>query len=314
MSVVQRSMEGLRYPHKALKEVSGRVAASTMSSIYDNRAVNVFGEDWDVLILLDACRVDALAEVAPDYDFLPDEIPHVVSVGSGSPQWMANTFTDEWREEIRDTGYVSGNPHARRVLSDSMHGRYAEIGGAEDWLEELAYFVPVWESGWDAGVGTVPARAVTDHLVHNCRSRPTRRVIAHYMQPHFPSVPRPLADGIDLENDAGIAENVWSKLGDGLTVEAIFESYLENLRYVLDDVEVALANIDAETVVISADHGEAFGEYLRYGHGKPYIGAVRNVPWVRTSATDEGGYAPDVGDPSKPAPSVDEQLQALGYT
>lgn len=33
-----------------------------------------------------------------------------------------------------------------------------------------------------------------------------------------------------------------------------------NVRYVLNDVKLLLNNFDAETVVISSDHGDAFGE------------------------------------------------------
>lgn len=29
---------------------------------------NVYEKDWDVLVLLDTCRVDALAEVSGEYD------------------------------------------------------------------------------------------------------------------------------------------------------------------------------------------------------------------------------------------------------
>jgi hypothetical protein len=49
-------------------------------------------------------------------------------------------------------------------------------------------------------------------------------------------------------------------IGDG-DEEEIWESYIENLRYVLDHVEVLLENVDAEEVAISADHGNAKGEW-----------------------------------------------------
>jgi hypothetical protein len=31
---------------------------------------NPYGKEWDALIVLDSCRVDALQEVAPEYDFI----------------------------------------------------------------------------------------------------------------------------------------------------------------------------------------------------------------------------------------------------
>ena len=67
----------------------------------------------------------------------------------------------------------------------------------------------------------------------------------------------------------------------------------------LDDVEQLLDNIDADRVVISANHGEAFGEYGVYG--RP-IGAlhpyVRNVPWAITTASGSGTYTPEIPRPS----------------
>jgi hypothetical protein len=35
-------------------------------------ATNVFEKDWDVLVVLDACRVDALRAVQDEYDFIDD--------------------------------------------------------------------------------------------------------------------------------------------------------------------------------------------------------------------------------------------------
>jgi len=43
---------------------------------------NVFNKDWDLLIILDSCRVDALKEVAENYEFLyRNQIQSEKSVG-----------------------------------------------------------------------------------------------------------------------------------------------------------------------------------------------------------------------------------------
>jgi len=55
---------------------------------------NVFTREWDVLILLNTCRVDALREVAPEYDF-NEEVNSIRSVGGRSPEWVAKTFVGE---------------------------------------------------------------------------------------------------------------------------------------------------------------------------------------------------------------------------
>jgi len=73
--------------------------------------------------------------------------------------------------------------------------------------------------------------------------------------------------------------------------------------------------VDAETVVISSDHGNAIGEWGCYGH-RPYVPlpAVKRVPWVETSAVDESTHEPDVEDLGDiDAETVDKRLEALGY-
>ena len=310
--------KGLRNPQKVLPFILRSIKRGILSSYYnyDSKQTHIYERDWDLLIILDACRVDTIKEVANEYEFIPEHVPSITSVAGGSPKWLANTFTEEWIEEIEKTAYLSANPHTRRVLGPQMDGLFTEVGGPEDRLSDFEYFSPIWETHWDNELETVPPRAVTDHLIEFYRNQPSERTIAHYMQPHFPSIPSPVGEGMDIENQAHWNSNdVWSLIKKGeLSVERAYDSYKENLRYVLDDIELVLSNIDAERVVITADHGNAFGEWWAYGHGKSHIGSVRNVPWIETSAQDEEVYIP--GDGSTTAVesiSVEEKLQALGY-
>ncbi|TKX74502.1 hypothetical protein EXE46_09090 [Halorubrum sp. GN11_10-6_MGM] len=81
-------------------------------------------------------------------------------------------------------------------------------------------------------------------------------------------------------------------------------------------MELLLDNIDAERVVITADHGEAFGEYGFYWHKVACpLPIVRQVPWIETTAEDTGGYEPDGWDKSekKNETCINERLKALGY-
>lgn len=79
-----------------------------------------------------------------------------------------------------------------------------------------------------------------------------------------------------------------------LTKEKAWSLYLDNLRLVLDSAEILLENLDAEKVVITAEHGEAFGEYGgKFGHIDGYpTPQVKKVPWIETSATDTDSYHP----------------------
>lgn len=271
--------------------------------------VNVYDREWDALLVLDGCRVDALREVAPEYDVLDTPGTHR-SPGSTSYEWMERTFTDEYAEEMGRTVHVSANPFTHQYLDA---GRFA-------LLDE------VWKDGWDEEVGIVPARTVTDRAIHAGREHvgPNNRLLVHYMQPHFPSVPRPLGDTATLDEWRDGREMAWQGLRRGeFTEDEVWSAYLANLRYVLDDVECLLENLDAERVAITADHGNAIGEWGMYGHPNVPLTVLREVPWFTTSATDSGTYEPDIGrsdefakrDETDGADSaVADRLSALGYT
>ena len=148
------------------------------------------------------------------------------------------------------------------------------------------------------------------------------------MQPHAPYV----ADAVDGEAavDAACAEPFEALRRGEADREETWERYLDNLRLALDEVESLLENVDAERVVVTADHGEAFGEWGFYEHpvGCP-LPAVKRVPWVETTATDRGTRSPTLtaseptgdepidrtgAEPSDPVErGVDEQLRDLGY-
>jgi chemotaxis signal transduction protein len=97
--------------------------------------------------------------------------------------------------------------------------------------------------------------------------------------------------------------------------DEIWEAYIENLRYVLDSVEILLENIDAGKVVITSDHGNAMGEWGVYEHplGVP-IDSVKNVPWYETTAIDNGTRTPASSEREYTDDSeVESQLKSLGY-
>jgi hypothetical protein len=268
------------------------------SDAFYSKGEHVFERDWDVLVLLDACRVDLMQEVADEYSFL-DDSGELTSIGSSSIQWMERTFGDEFADELRETVYVTGNPFSKRVLSDG----------------DLLALDEVWRYGWEDDAGTIPARNVTDRAIAAGRTYDAERLVVHYMQPHFPSVPEPLTDGMNAETlgDGEGWDSPWHRLRRGeLDRQTVWSSYRENLRYVLNDVEKLLRNIDAERVAISADHANAAGEFGVYGHPKVSLNVLREVPWYVTSATDTKEYEPEL-EPASERGAVEEKLGALGY-
>lgn len=257
--------------------------------------VPIYDREWDVLVILDACRADLMTEVADDYTFVDHE--SMTSLAGGSRTWMQRNFAERYREDTRETTYVTGNPFSDDVL-------------AADWFENME---EVWKYAWDDELNTVPARAMTDVAIHEHRRRKPERMIVHYMQPHHPFVPNPMDSGMNKGNLKNPDDPIWQQVKKGeADPDNVWEAYRENLRYVLDDVSLLLQNLDAESVIISADHGNAIGEWGLYGHGDIPISAIRKVPWCETTAEDTGEYEPEL-EPQDDELAVEEKLEDLGY-
>lgn len=264
-----------------------------------NQGTPIFDAEWDLLVLLDACRLDAMREVANEYSFI-ESVGSFTSLGSHSREWMRRNFVDRSPEELAETAYVTGNPFSERLLS------------TDDWfaLEE------VWKSQWDDREGTIHPRPITDRAIELARQRDPPKMIVHYMQPHAPFVGFEHSGRQDPStwDDLHFTKTAWDKVRDGeLEFEAAWEAYVDNLRYVLDSVELLLENVDAETVAISADHGECIGEYGVYGHpDRIALDPLREVPWVMTTATDAKTHEPAEYTDTDTV-SRERKLEALGY-
>jgi len=279
---------------------------------------NVFERDWDALIILDACRVDALRAVSDEYDFI-ESVDSLRSVGSTSHEWVAKTFTTEWQEEIAKTTYVTGNGHLNLTAESGVYppsGGVAPFGWPQwntvdiDDFDSVEY---VWKDGGVGDLSTVPAHVVTDRAIQRGRETDQDRTIIHYMQPHGPYIPDAI-DGRQLkENPTDHVINFRDMVKDGTSKQVIWERYLDNLRLVLDEVAILLENLDADKVAISSDHGELLGEFGLAGHpdGFPFT-PVRRVPWTVTSATDTETHDPTIVRSDVDA-DVRDHLQELGY-
>lgn len=289
---------------------------------------NIYESDWDALVVLDACRVDAIREVADEYDFINSaEIETKWSVGSTSKEWILKTFIDKYSEEIEETTYISGNSFSRwfskrpvdytsfaetnetRVADiDVLNSLFSESLAEEEDFNHVKDLSPLGDKN---EYGATPkAEDITEHAIRAGRKHDHRRLIVHYMQPHSPYIG-------NISSGEPISEyemRPTKALRNGGDRDKVYESYLDNLRYVLDNVEDLLNNLDAEKVVITADHGELFGEVGQYGHaaGIPHP-ALKKVPWIETSATDSGEYDPDPPEIPESELSVDDRLRALGY-
>jgi hypothetical protein len=76
-----------------------------------------------------------------------------------------------------------------------------------------------------------------------------------------------------------------------------------------------LGNYDAERVLVTADHGNALGEFGIYGHPLYVpISALKRVPFCITNATDTDMVDPDVElGTNRVDETVSDRLAELGY-
>lgn len=216
--------------------------------------VKIMEEDWDNLIMLDACRFDFFQEV----NDIKGELEKKKSMGSSTTNWIRRNF----KEKYPDTVYVSGNPH---------------IG--KEFLEKFIGFNPfykifeVWDKGWNEELETVPPKEINKNASIAKDFYPDKRLIIHYQQPHFPSLGEKNIGDWSKPYYKEDRETKW-------TIDEVKNEYRESLKQALGKVKNLLKHIDGKTIITS-DHGEAFGELGIYGHPwRTYIPALTDIPWL----------------------------------
>ncbi|MFD1512907.1 hypothetical protein [Halomarina rubra] len=284
-----------------------RVAVPTHRRLYGDRGVRVMDEDWDSLFVLDACRADLFATVT-DLDRF-DAYRTERSPASMTAEWTETQFAGR---EFGDTVYVSANPYTSTVAGDSFH--------------EL---VEVWREGFDEEEATVLAEDVAAAARDAHERHPDKRLVVHFMQPHYPFVGHPdlryASWSPDEILDGAYANerphDPWQALDMGLVDhEQVLSAYADNLRYVLDEAFDLAADVGG-TTVLTSDHGNLMGERMwplpvrGYGHPRGLRSAgLVDVPWAvldgdRREVTDDGVTAVE----EAASEEVESRLQALGY-
>lgn len=285
----------------------------------------IYEKEWDALILLDACRVDALRQVAPEYDFLDEaHIRSMRSAGSGSLEFMCKNFVDKYEDEVNETVYVAANGFLNRAFVEHEYAPSVAVpfGWPKSnvvYADDFKELTNVWDTRYSEHLKNVPPSEMTDAAIAAARRNPTAdRYIFHYTQPHMPHIAEATEEDRSVTDDE---MNPWEHLRKGtLEYDIAWERYLDNLRLALDNVSTLLENLDAERVVISADHGEAFGEWRVHGHPTAFPHPkVKKVPWVEVTAEDtesrNPGEVPNEVNNCKTISdkTVQGQLEDLGY-
>ena len=261
---------------------------------------------WDTLVVLDSCRYDIFAAG----NHLDGELSKRRSRGSTSSEFFRENFAGE---TYHDIVYVSANPWTADLPAGTFHD-----------------VIPVYDA-WDEALQTVTPAVMNDAVRRAHDRYPNKRIVAHYMQPHYPFIGE---RGRELDHRGYAPDgdyttmdsySIWAQLQFGISTHsraAVIEAYRENLRVVLTALESLLPEIDGK-VVISADHGNMLGECLGplpipvYGHHDGLATPeLIEVPWLERpwDRRRETVAEPPVERPASiDDETVDDRMRALGW-
>ncbi|WP_142857080.1 hypothetical protein [Salinigranum halophilum] len=269
--------------------------------------------DWDTLVILDACRYDAFQRAAAEHG-LDGRLERRISRESGTPGFLRENFSDG---QFHDTVYVTANAYVNTLLDD----------------DTFHAVVPAWRDNWDDELNTVTPEAMGAACRAALEQYPNKRHVFHFVQPHEPfvgeqrlgvrdSALREKALGREAKAHAEREPTSFERLARGdLSKETVWSAYRSNLDRAMPVVHDLLDEIPGKTVV-TADHGEAFGEFawpfpIRvYGHPLGVlIPALTEVPWFVSEADERRDIT---SEPPRQREQFDdgtaaERLRMLGY-
>lgn len=301
-SQLKRAVED---PKLVLRELNRLYHTRVSNRGFNEDGVDFFQEDWDNLVILDACRYDLFAA----NNTLEGTLQRRQSRASSTEEFLrANVGS----RQLHDTVYVTANPQLYRHR-ESLDTEFHDVRH-------------IWEEdGWDDDTGTVLPETTTEYARRAAEKYPDKRLLVHYMQPHYPFIDASTEfDKTQLhENPSGLS--FWDRLALDhieLDPEMLWELYEQNLRSVLPHVEELAASISGRTVITS-DHGNMFGEHAfpipfrEWGHPSGiYTPELVEIPWlVREGESRRAIVAesPVRGTEKHSREVVRDRLENLGY-
>ncbi|MBX0287822.1 LTA synthase family protein [Halomicroarcula sp. F28] len=261
-------------------------------------------EDWDTLIILDGCRYDLFDDV----NTLEGRLESRTSAGSESWEFLRANFEGK---QLDDTVYVTANPHTPKLPFDTFHYRRNLL-----------------ENQWNNDLKTVTPEVMTEEALAVHEEYPDKRLIVHYMQPHFPFIGEIGQEishtGVSMDGKSDDAPHVWSALRDNkldVDRDLVYDAYRENLELTLPHVEQLIDTVDGKSV-ITADHGNLVGERTYpipvrgYGHPRGFhTPGLIKVPWLVIEGNQRREINSESSSKSESMESsvVEDRLADLGY-
>lgn len=299
---ISQIRKGIANPYMIARELNN-LFHTRLGSRHNPEGLEVFDADWDTLVILDGCRYD-LFEARSE---LPGTLTKQYSQGSGTVEFLKANANGR---DLRDTVYVTSNPMLYR-FSEKIGANFHDV-------------INVWqEDGWADEYRTVLPETMNDYARQAAEKYPNKRLVVHYIQPHYPFIGPFGREHFDFEE-----LDIWPKiLTDELDIsdEDIWRAYAENFDIVAEHIEDLLTEISGKTVVTS-DHGQMIGERAfpipmrEYGHPLGlYTDELVAVPWLeytngeRRTVTAEAPAQATQDQDAVDDDVVAQRLRNLGY-
>ena len=234
-----------------------RLFWNTWSIFHPVTGVKVMEEEWDYLIILDACRYDFFKK---NYKNLNGHLEKKQSLASCTYEWLEKNFAGT---HYADTVYITANPR--------IHTNWFK-----KWIlknkNPFFHIEDVWKYAWNEKAGAVIPSEMTKAALKSIKKYPSKRIIIHYIQPHPPY--------LDENGEKIIHSKKLNPLRRGeVSRDEAIDAYNKNLQNVLIEVKNLISHLNGK-IIITADHGECFGEWLLFSHpGKTYVKELIEIPW-----------------------------------
>jgi hypothetical protein len=318
--------KGIKNPNRTKEEIIN-IISNLIFNFKAKTSVDIMSEDWDNLIILDACRYDVFFEVICDFDGISGSMDYRITKASRSKQFYQKNFDSI---EFYDTILITANANVEHI--SDLFFKTVKTYGLEDRYSESSArkYMGFWPD------------IVSEESIRQHKKHPDKKLVIHFMQPHAPFISETAIEAYEKirdQHDVGVKradlmfENrpefdnrfkavskhvgSWYDLRrEGyISQELLKNLYAENINLVLKYVRNIINSVDGKTIITS-DHGEFLGENGRFGHPS-YMGEieVRQVPWftVENLSRRKVSFGSPVGSTKIDANIVNNNLKALGY-
>jgi hypothetical protein len=261
-------------------------------------------KDWDNLLILDACRFDLFQSE----NTIDGVLEYKYSEASSTVDFLYSNIDGK---DLTDTVYVTANGQIQNH-KDNLDIRFHDI-------------IPLYSDEWNEEYGTVLPQQVTEHALKAEQKYPNKRLLLHYVQPHFPFIGADTKEDKHRVSDSQFDMPFWERVRTGkadLSEQELWDAYKKTLKYALPHINEAVDSLEGKSVVTS-DHGNLFGERIwpipirEWGHpSNLQHEALQKVPWlIRNNGTRKRIVAepPDDLDLQPDPAVVENRLRDLGY-